>query len=85
MILLRITLSNALESIRYKVPASYFKGHQRRCRDAGAVLNPAHTKAMEAAMSRHEAELKRKTYLRELQEADHQSKIHTDNAEIKRE
>lgn len=51
----------------------------------GAVLNPAHTRAMEAAMARHEEELRRKAHLRELQEADHQSKIDTDRAEIQRE
>jgi hypothetical protein len=48
----------------------------------GAVLNPTHTAAMEQAMLRHEADLKRKTNLRELQEADHQGKIECDNAEI---
>lgn len=36
-------------------------------------------------MLRHEADLKRKTNLRDLQEADHQGKIECDNAEIQRE
>lgn len=46
----------------------------------GSVMCPAHTAAMELAMTRHEETLKHKAILKKLQEADHKNAIETDMA-----